>query len=52
MQKLREEEKKNGKEKTGFIKTTSIVKQTTSKKNMRTDTRRKGSNSNRRNLKR
>ena len=44
--------KKNGKEKTGFIKTTSIVKQTASKKNMRTDTRRKGSNSNRRNLKR
>jgi len=52
MQKLKEEEEKNEKEKTDFIKTTSIVKQTASKKNMRTDTGRKGSNSNRRNLKR
>ena len=45
--KLREEEEKNEQEKTGFIKTTSSVKQMASKKNMRTDTRRKGSNSNR-----
>ena len=45
--KLREEEEKNEQEKTNFTKTTSSVKQMASKKNMRTDTRRKGSNSNR-----
>ena len=40
--------KKNGREKTGFIKTTSSVKKTASKKNMRKDIRRGERRKNRR----
>ena len=47
--KLREEEEKNEQEKTNFTKTTSSVKQMANKKNMRTGTRSKEKNLNKRN---